>query len=322
MLRTRGALGVVAVGLLLALLPYAPSTGAPRTPVVEPVVPAARSFGVALPDVPGTMAPLEDLSVALGHRPDRVMWYVAWSLRSAFPTAQAAAVAATGATPVITWEPWDPAAGTVQPAYSLDAIAAGAHDAYLTSWARQARAYGRPVVLRFAHEMNGTWYPWAAGVNGNTAADHAAAWRHVVSLFNRQKATNVVWQWSANVSYPGSTPLASLYPGDRWVEEVGLDGYNWAGLLAGTTDTSFADVFGASAAEVRRLTALPLHVTETGTPEGLGDKAAWVAGMFETLDADPTYAGVTWFSFAKETDWRIDSSEASLAAFRAGLLDY
>jgi hypothetical protein len=41
--------------------------------------------------------------------------------------------------------------------------------------------------------------------------------------------------------------------------------------------------------------------------------------MFTTLKATPAIRGFTWFDFAKETDWRVDSSAASAAAFRAGL---
>ena len=50
-----------------------------------------------------------------------------------------------------------------------------------------------------------------------------------------------------------------------------------------------------------------------------GDKAARITGMFAWLDQHPEVRGVTWFDFAKETDWRIESSDASLAAFRAGM---
>ena len=316
--RTLRVVGALTVGLVLALAPGGALAGKTQPKAAQQPI-ATHSFGIALPEVPGTTGPLDTLSTALGRRPDRVTWYVAWSLRSAFPAQQAAAVAARGATPVITWEPWDPAAGTTQPAYTLDAITAGAWDSYLTQWARQARSYGGPVVLRLAHEGNGSWYPWSVGVNGNTAGDYVAAWRHVVDLFNRQRASNVVWQWSQNIAYRGSTPLASIWPGPRYVEEVGLDGYIWAGVLPGTTYTSFADLFRPSATQVRTLTSLPLYVSETATPEGIGDKAAWVADMFATLAADPTYAGFTWFSYDKEVDWRLDSSDASFQAFRAGL---
>lgn len=284
--------------------------------------PEAPVFGISLEDAPWDMTELEALSSSLGRRPTQIMWYDAWAKGTDFPAPQATTVAAYGATPVITWEPWDPAAGVDQPTYSLDAIASGAHDAYVTRWARQIRAYGQPVVLRFAHEMNGSWYPWAAGVNGNNAADYVAAWNHVTGLFSRAKVRNVTWSWSPNVPYPGSTSLRSLYPGDRTVGIVALDGYNWAGLLPGTTWTSFRDVFTQGQQEIAALTSTPVHVGEVGAPETGGDKSQWVRDMFAYLATKPGIAGFTWFSHLKEADWRINSSAASLDAFRIGLATY
>jgi hypothetical protein len=300
-----------------------PSPTTSPTPTATPApAPSSRSFGVTMDQVPGTMAPLQTLADQLGRRPDRVMWYAAWSTGAGFPTQAATAVAQFGATPVITWEPWDPSQGTSQPAYALSRIASGAFDAYLTSWAQQARSYGGPVVIRFAHEMNGSWYPWAPGVNGGTAASYVAAWRHVVDVFRAQGATNVTWQWSPNVPYPGSTDLASVYPGDDYVDSVALDGYNWAGVTAGAAWTSFADVFAAGVAQVRAVTQEPLFVAETATAEEGGAKATWISDMFAALEGSGTIAGFTWFDFDKEGDWRIDSSADALAVFRSGLLGY
>lgn len=44
--------------------------------------------------------------------------------------------------------------------------------------------------------------------------------------------------------------------------------------------------------------------------------------MFTYLARRPGIAGFTWFSHHKEADWRIDSSQASLDAFRTGLATY
>lgn len=107
----------------------------------------------------------------------------------------------------------------------------------------------------------------------------------------------MTWTWAANVPYAGSTPLASLYPGDAYVGRVGLDGYNWGTTQAWSSWQSFGDLFGPGVAELRSISTRPIHVSETGAPE---------------------VRGVTWFSFLKEADWRIDSSEASLGAWGAG----
>jgi hypothetical protein len=289
--------------------------------VARPALPP-RTFGAALPGVPSDLTELSAVTTLTGRAPESVTWYAAWATSADFPAAAAGRVAATGATPEVTWEPWDPAAGASQPAYSLRAIAGGAHDAYLATWAREIRSYAKPVTIRLAHEMNGDWYPWAERVNGNAPGDYVAAWRHVVDVFRANKATNVTWRWSPNVPYYGSTSLATLYPGDAYVDQVALDGYNWGGVQSGASWVSFADVFGSGVAQLRALTTRPLYVGEVGCPESGGDKAAWVDDMFAWLQAHPEVRGFTWFNYVKETDWRIQSSDASMAAFRRGLVGF
>ena len=304
------------------LLLAAYGTGSATAKTSTTTSPPNTGFGVSMPGVPGDLSSLTSLSSTLGRAPRQVMWYVAWSDNTDFPTSQATQVAATGAVPVITWEPWNPANGVAQPAYALDRITAGDFTTYETAWAKQVKAYGKPVVLRFAHEMNGNWYPWSAQTNGNTAGDYVAAWRQVRSMFSRQGVTNVTWSWSPNVPYTGSTPLSSLYPGDAYVDEVALDGYNWGSTQPWSAWTSFWDLFSSGVTQLRSLTAKPLFIAEVATTEAGGSKPAWISDMFATLAAHPEIRGFTWFDHAKETDWRIDSSTESLDAFRTGLSTY
>lgn len=318
---TVGALFLVAMSLLVLAAPAVQAKGKPGS-APPPATSPSKRVGVSTEGAPGGTE-LQALVGQLGAVPDEVMWFVVWSTGGGFPTDDAARVRDLGATPVITWEPWDPAAGSTQTTYSMRGIAAGQHDGYLRQWARGARAFGSTVVLRFAHEMNGTWYPWSPGVAGTTAADVVAAWQHVRDVFAKERAGNVVLRWSPNVPFPGSTPLAQLWPGARYVGQVGLDGYNWAGHLPGTTWLSFGDVVGRGLDELSALTSLPVHVSETASPEkaldGTGDKAAWIRAMFASLRDDPRLAGVTWFHHDKELDWRITSSAEATAAFREGM---
>ena len=306
-------------------LPFA-AAAVPAEPAASPVAAQTtvrpRTWGVTLPDLPASTAGLAALHRSTGARPGVVMWYVAWSLRTGFPVADAQRIRGTGATPEITWEPWDPAQGPSQPAYSLAGIARGDHDAYLRSWARSVAAWGHPVRLRLAQEMNGTWYPWADGHNGNARGSFAPAWRHVVSVFRAQHATNVTWVWSPNVPFGGSTPLSTVFPGDATVSEVALDGYNWANLQPGSTWTSFAGVFGAGVTQLGRLSRRPISIGEVGCPQAGGDKAAWTSAMWRTLASWRQVRGVMFFSFDKEADWRIDSSAAARTAFARGVAGY
>ncbi|GAA1475853.1 hypothetical protein GCM10009623_02990 [Nocardioides aestuarii] len=324
--RTRALLlAVVAGAVTLSVLPAPAQAARTVRAASRPAALAApdQVLGLAVAGAPTDLSEIEAIEARTGVDVDQVTFYRAWSLRGDFPVADADRVVAAGAVPELVWEPWDPAAGPAQPDYSLDRIVAGDYDTYLTRWARQVRAWGQPLVIRFAHEANGDWYPWSAGVNGNTAADYRAAWRKVVSVFDKQRATNVTWLFTANVPYPGSKPLENLYPGDGVVDRVGLDGYNWGTTQSWSTWQSFGDVFGPGVAELDALSTKPIHVTETGAPEWAGgDKAAWITDMWAWLDTHPEVSGLTWFSLAKEADWRVDSSEASLSAYAAGALGF
>lgn len=108
----------------------------------------AVKLGLASPGLPFNGDAFLTTASTLAYRPVSGTSYVAWSLQGDFPVDQVRALAGYGSIPVITWEPWDPAAGVVQPLYRHAAIEGGLHDAYLTRWAQQIKAYGGRVVLR------------------------------------------------------------------------------------------------------------------------------------------------------------------------------
>ncbi|MGN6606650.1 MAG: glycoside hydrolase family 26 protein [Jatrophihabitans sp.] len=307
-------------GTTTAPAPTQRPAASPR-PSTTPTV--ARSWGVTGPGVPSDLSGLDQLTGATGSAPGVVMFYVAWSLHSAFPTASAAAIAQHHAVPEVTWEPWDPSQGVTQPTYSLARITSGAFDSYLRSWAQGIKAYGAPVRLRFAHEMNGSWYPWAEGVNGNKPGSYVVAWNHVRAVFAKAGVRNVTWVWCPNVPFTGSTPLGGLFPGDANVDEVALDGYNWGTTQSwGSTWQSFAQVFGPGVAQLSSLSTKPISIGEVGTTDVGGDKPQWIRDMWTTLASWPRVRGLVWFDFAKECDWRIESSADSFAAFTGGLAGY
>jgi hypothetical protein len=278
----------------------------------------AAGFGVTTPGGFRAAAELDQVAQVAGAAPSVVMAYSDFA--HSLDVAGLDAVAARGATPMITWEPWVWGGGINQPAYSLARITAGAYDGYLRSWAKGLRSWGKPVYLRFAHEMNGDWYPWSERVNGNRPGDYVAAWRHVRAVFDAQKVTNVRWVWSPNVSYPGSLDLRSVFPGGKYVDVVAVDGYNWGAAAAWSAWTNPDQLFGATLAELRSIApGTPIGIAEVASAEQGGSKATWVSDFFTWMRSQPDLAFFVWFDQAKEADWRIDSSQSSAAAFAAGL---
>ncbi len=310
-------LALVTTATLMCAAGSASAAAAKATRTVTPTV----LWGAETDDPWLQFSQLSDMEQKAGKKVGLFCFYASFTGSPHFPTAQAQAIAARGATPVVTLEPWDPTAGVDQPAYALDTITNGAHDALLTAWASEAKAWGKPLWLRFGHEMNGNWYPWAEGVNGNQAGDYVAAYRHVWSVFAGAGATNVRWVWNPNVVYPGSTGLGGLYPGDAYVDWVGIDGYNFGTSQSWSTWQSPTTVFDATFKAVRALTNKPIVIAETGSTEVGGSKARWIQDFFALLKANTDVKAFLWFNLNKETDWRIQSSVTAQSAFAAGVGD-
>jgi mannan endo-1,4-beta-mannosidase len=249
---------------------------------------------------------------------DIVMWFADWAHSGDFDAAQAAAIAARGSVPEISWEPWDASSGSraSQPRYRLSRIIAGDYDAYIRRWADSVASYGRPVRLRFAHEMNGRWYPWAEKANGNHAGEYARTWRRVHAIFNAAGARNVTWIWSP---VAGAVPRG-LYPGSRHVDVLGVAGFNGGTALFRGTWRSFAVAFGRTLDTVHALDPRkPVELSEVSSTETGGSKAAWIRGMFEEIRRRPWIRALVWFNLRKEADWRIESSPAAQRAFADGI---
>jgi beta-mannanase len=221
--------------------------------------------------------------------------------------------------PIITWEPDNHLyEARPQPLYSLANIASGRFDTYIRSVAVAAANYRHRFMIRFGEEMNGGWYPWGVGVDGNTPEEFVSAWRHIVSIFRTEGASNVLWVWSPNI-VPGGRAFAQFYPGDQWVDWVGLDGYN-----DGRPWTSPIATFGASYDELARITKKPMMIAETAsaTVPGYKTKADWIEHLFgKALPTRmPLVRAVVWFDMDRgRADWRLEHSPRALQAFGAAL---
>lgn len=213
-------------------------------------------------------------------------------------------------TPVVTVEPFLP--GRSERTIPFRKIISGAWDDKFRREARNAREFPGEMMIRFAQEMNGSWYGWS----GKPAA-FIAAWRHVISVFRREGATNVKWIWSPNINR--GYPFVRYFPGEAWVDYVGLDGYNWGTEGPGADRwLSFSGVFLHSYEELTALSSRPVIISETASGEFGGSKATWIKRAFlhEIPNRFPRVVAVIWFDYNKEEDWRVDSSRSSLNAFR------
>ncbi len=288
------------------------------TAAVPAISGAALRFGIANPGGPTASQELDGIAALVGEAPSIIMTYKDFA--QAPPLAELDASAARGAVTLVTWEPWIWGQGINQPAYSLARIAAGDFDGYIAQWGSALASWGKPVYLRFAHEMNGNWYPWSEQTNGNLPGDYAKAWRHVHDVVTATGASNVRWVWSPNVPYYGSTPLTGVFPGADDVDIVALDGYNWGTSASWSSWIAPADLFDPGLAQLRQLApGKPILIAETASAETGGSKPQWITELVAHLASQPDITGFLWFDYNKETDWRIDSTQASADAMTAAL---
>jgi hypothetical protein len=341
-LSRRGFLrGALAGAAAMSALPAGWQHGAAIRLAQDEAEPVA--LGAYLPNVLYDPAVLPKFTAAIEREPDFLVWYEAWADGEFDEERQQnlRTLDEWGITPVIAWDPFDPDGPTIdQSAYKLSNIIRGDFDAYIDGWANGLADFGRPVFLNFAHEMNGNWYPWGIGVNGNQPGEFSLAWRHVHDRFTAAGAINVVWVWTPNEMYEDvPATVEEVYPGDDYVNWFGMNGFNWGENIrwrscdCQSAWRTFHEIFDTTYQRLVALGDKPIMIGEVGSSEVGGDKAAWITEAFlEELPLNyPRIRAVAWFNniasgldtvapgvvepTTAEVDWRVTSSRAALDAF-------
>ena len=100
-----------------------------------------------------------------------------------FPTSPMESIRTHGSIPVLSWSSQSIPSLKEEPDFQLSDVISGRYDTYIREFATQAKNWNHPYFLRFNWEMNGRWFPWHEGVNGNQAGESVKAWRHVHDIF-------------------------------------------------------------------------------------------------------------------------------------------
>ncbi|MER5862583.1 glycosyl hydrolase [Kitasatospora sp. NPDC002040] len=291
--------------------PEKPGTAARRDQLISP---PGLLFGIATPSAPHAEE-TANMAQIVGVRPTVQEYFLKWD--QSFDQEAFEESYRLGGVPLLTWEPWSGGDKAVdQPEFALAKIAAGAHDGYVKRFAQAVKKAGRPVVLRFAHEMNEPWYTWSEDRNGNRRGDYIAAWRHVHDVFEQQGVTNVVWFWCPDLQSPEKSPLSRYFPGDDYVDWIGTEAYSTDG------ETTAEQLLGATYRELVALSDKPLFIGEAGVrPTAV--KPALIRDFFSWLSKHPRVIGFVWFQFSdadgSRYDWRFTTSPEAQRGFQDGL---
>lgn len=328
---------LVACAAALLLITGSASAGDVPRAVLAP--PATGLYHAAFPGFGGSEDSVTAARLAAFER--KAGKHVAWAYFSQnwwkgvrFPGAAVAAIRSRGAVPFIRLMPRSGDEQNVaERRFTLQRIAGGAFDADLARWADGARDSGGPLLVEFGTEVNGVWFPWNGKWNGHAqgAELFRRAYRHIVEIFRREGASDVIWFFHVtSISYPDApwNTMAAYYPGDDYVDWIGVSVYGAADRDELAEWPTFRQIMDGA---YRELTALsvdkPLAILELGVaedPERPRRKATWIRGAYKALAAGayPRVKAVAWWNerFTQDdgfvTDLRINSSPAALAAYR------
>jgi hypothetical protein len=194
----------------------------------------------------------------------------------------------------------------------------------IQGWADKLQAYGVPIYFAFNHEPEAS-----ASSNMGTTADFIAAWRKIHDVLVADGVTNVKFIWIMTDYAFLVGPTAKNYgpkwfPGDQYVDAMGIDAYNWYTCRTGINNAwksleqiikPFRD-FGAAHPDKE------LWLTEWASTEDLaspGRKAQFyrdAQALFKRSDY-AQFKGISYFDFRGQgaCNWFTDSSSSAQAAF-------
>jgi hypothetical protein len=235
------------------------------------------------------------------------MHYDTWTTN--FPATDEAGDVAAGRLPINSWN--------CSPTNAQ--IAAGDADLLIQTRGLALKSYGRPVFLRYLWDMNaptathlrgGCYDPGTDNADGTfSSIEFVAAWQRMHTIFATEHVTNVIWVWSPSAA-TGTADPTPYYPGDAYVDWVGVDAYD-------TTGQGFSPTFASIYPTLARFNK-PILVGETGEIQSA--QPAFFAQAGPALQTQfPMIRGIVYYdATAPGEDWRLTPSGiTALAAFGA-----
>lgn len=201
---------------------------------------------------------------------------------------------------MITWEPFDK---KDKKQNILPDIARGKFDKHISSFALDVKKFSKPLILRFAHEMNGDWYPWSGKYNNKSSQNFIESYRRIYSIFKKHNIQNVFFAFSVNnedVPNESWNNFENYYPGDDVVDIILIDAYKWSKYNL----TPKQLIKKSYERIIKSFPQKMIGLGEVGASSQKIDKEAWVQDFFVLIkERFPAIRTVIWFDMIKEEDW-------------------
>lgn len=189
---------------------------------------------------------------------------------------------------------------------TLKDIVAGLRDDYIRELASECRAFGYLLFIKFGIEPNinqgASGYPsWASNSD-----DFVAAFRRTVDIFRSQGAANVKWVLALNWEDIGSHHWTEYYPGDEYVDWVGMSIYQF--MPDNNPEPMIVGIYNDYSSRK------PIMISEWGvnwSGQNYSDesRATFINKFFDTIEARPKIKMINYHFWR---DWKFDPSTTPL----------
>ena len=218
-------------------------------------------------------------------------------------------------------------------------VSRGAYDAEYLRFFQLAKNSPAKFLFRTMHEMNGSWFSWSGD-----PANFRRAWAHIYELSRSAglDTSNILFIFSVNSEdlpsfqegviggemiyctpklhlETGCKAMEDYYPGDEYVDMMGLSLYNWG---RGRPESwakwkNFYELFDNRSSDIYarlRMYNRPIFIDEVGTTavdfkgpwsfdrvakayeDDFGRKDYWIAQMREEIKKFPEIVGAMYFN--------------------------
>ncbi len=257
----------------------------------------------------------------LDHKFEFIMTYKTFPSSEPFPIEQIEKVYDEGRIVMLTLQPFTKDLNWI----AVPEFIEGKHDEKIIELAEKLKGLNEPIFIRPLNEMNGDWDPWCAWFYGKDTDLYIKAWQHIVTLMREHGGDKLQFVWNPHDrSYPDfnwNSPHM-YYPGDDYVDWVGLTGYNNGTSHPGDIWREFDSIYKPVYIDyLKRYSIKPFMITEFSSNEVGGDKGKWIQDGFKFLAQNyPNIKIAVWFDGQDGLwEYQIESSERAFSAFREGI---
>lgn len=220
---------------------------------------------------------------------------------------------------------------TLQPTLAHEAgndlfrVLDGYYDDFLDAYVKDIVDFGHPVLFRFANEMNGDWCEYSGYQMSLDTELYREMYKYVYSFFEKYDADNVIWIWNPNgKSFPNfNWNIEDMYyPGDEYVDVLGLTLYNTGNFYEGENWSEFEELYSSLYENSMKKYNMPFMITEFSCARAGGNKEEWTRNMLTKIEDYKNIKVAIWWNGADYTAdgeisraYFIDDSEEMVTIF-------